>query len=103
MLLSETNLWRGFGGGQRRNDTSPAQAVFAELPDVRQPAVPAPTERDLHFRPTRERPEPERVVEHLHIDPQGVHVSQPLGYIAELPSFTGVPTSRPNLFTCSSD
>src|SRR5207249_1085695 len=63
----------------------PAQAVLAEFPDIRQPAVPAPTERDLHFRAAREWPEPERVVEHLHIDPQGVHVPQPLGHIANLP------------------
>src|SRR4029434_4213616 len=84
MFLGEANLRRGFGRGQRRNDTAPAQAVLAEFPDIRQPAAPAPTERELHFRAPRERPEPERVVEDLHIDPQGVHVSQPLGYIAEL-------------------
>src|SRR5262249_36846373 len=75
MFLGEAHLRRGFAWGQCRNDTGPAQAVLAEFPDVRQPAIPAPTERDLDFRATRERPEPERVVEHLHVDPQGVHVS----------------------------
>src|SRR5207244_11330128 len=37
------------------------------------------------FRAAGERPQPERVVEHLHVDSQRVHVSQPLGYIADLP------------------
>src|SRR5207237_4923846 len=85
MFLGEANLRRGLGRGQRRHYTGPAQAILAELPDIRQPAVPAPTERDLHFRAARERPQPERVVEHLHVDPQRVHVSQPLGHIADLP------------------
>ncbi len=84
MLLGETNLGQRFGRRQRRNDAGPAQPIVTELPNICQPAVPTPAQRDLRIGAFRQRRNPERVVDHLHIDAEFVHMLEPPLHVGKL-------------------
>ena len=83
-LFGEANLRNRFLGRQRRHHAGPAQAVFAEPPDIGQPTIPCPAERDLGIGAAGERRDPQRIEQHLDVDAELVHVLKPLLHVGQL-------------------
>src|SRR4029434_10680439 len=87
MLLGKTHLWNRLTGRQRRNYASPSQSIFTVFPDIRQPPVPTPAQRNLSVGPRGQGREPKRVVKHLDVNAERIHMAQSLMYIGKLTGF----------------
>jgi hypothetical protein len=78
-----------FGDGlvhhQGRRHAHPAQPVGRLFPDIDQPTVVGPRQRDLGIGVLGQAGQPHRWKQHLDVDPEIVHVAQAQGDIAHLP------------------
>ena len=76
ILLRFLNLRRRLIQRQSRNHARPAQPAVALSPHFAEPAVPTAAERHFDFRPFGYLFDPERVMEHLYVDTQPIHMLQ---------------------------
>src|SRR5207249_10180689 len=85
--LPKPDLVKSVWATLKGRDTHPAQPPLAQPPHLGHPAVPRPAQGDLNLGPVADGLDEDGVVEHLHIDAEGIHVPNPEVHIAYLAGF----------------
>src|SRR4051794_25671781 len=74
MLMAPAELLERLIHAEQGQDSRPAEAVVALLPDVRHPAIPSLANRDLRAWIVGDLQDEYGWVEHLHVDTERIHM-----------------------------